>query len=305
MRILLIGGTGNVGRELAPLLAARGAEVSILTRESAAERASPAPARTVRGDLGDPSTVLAALREVDGAFLLVPQSPDETRHGIDAVRAARAAGVSRLVYLSVRMPGFEASVPHFASKRPIEAAVRESGVPFTILRPNNFFQNDHAFRDVILDHGIYPQPIGAKGVARVDARDVATAAAVALTEEGHAGASYDLDGPELLTGESVAALYARHLGRPVRYGGDSLDAWADAARHVLPDWLVRDLRAMYRQFQLHGLPADEREAARLPALLGRAPGTFDAFVASTVARWSGERAAARARPRHDVLTRSP
>ncbi len=292
MRILLIGGTGNVGKELAPLLAARGAEVSILTRDPVAGRTRTTGWRALHGDLDEPASLRAAFRAVDRAFLLVPQGVNETRQGVDAVYAARAAGLSRLVYMSVRMPGFEALVPHFAGKRPIEQAVRDSGIPFTILRPNNFFQNDHAFRDVILDHGVYPQPIGAKGVARVDVRDVATAAAISLTQEGHAGETYDLDGPELLTGESVAAAFARHLGRPVRYGGDALDAWSEAAGEVLPAWLVHDLRAMYEQFQQHGMPAQPHEATRLRKLLGRAPGTFDAFVAATIAHWRNGRVAA-------------
>lgn len=291
MRILLMGGTGTVGRELAPLLVARGAEVSILTRGAAVTLETPAAARVVRGDYADPESLRVALRDVDRAFLLVPQSPDETQHGLAAVAAARAARVSRLVYMSVRMPGFASLVPHFAGKRPIEQALRASGLAHTILRPNNFFQNDFAFRDLILGYGIYPQPIGTKGVARIDVRDVAEAAAVALTEEGHSGETYELDGPEALTGDRVAEAYARHLGQPVRYGGDSLDAWGESASLVLPAWLVSDLRAMYFQFQRHGMPAEPRDVARQRAMLGREPRAFDAFVATAVAEWRGERLA--------------
>lgn len=114
-----------------------------MAREVAAHH--PVGATIIHGDLDDAATVRAAARGMDRMFLLVAQGPWETEQGLAAVAAARAAGLSRLVYMSVRMPEFAPDVPHFATKQLIEQAVRRSGIPFTILRPNNFFQNDLAF----------------------------------------------------------------------------------------------------------------------------------------------------------------
>lgn len=276
MRTLVIGGTGNVGRHVVKRLLAADEDVSIMTPEPAPRH--PEGSRVIRGDLNEPDTVRAAARDMDRMFLLLAQSPNETQQGLDAVDAARRARVSRLVYTSVRMPAFAPEVPHFATKMVIEEAVRTSGIPFTILRPNNFFQNDIAFLDAILRHGVYPQPIGARGLSRVDVRDIADAAAIALVEDGHEGEIYEVNGPELLTGDAVAEAYARRLGREVRYAGDSLDAWSASVRHVLPPWLVSDLRVMYDKFQRHGMPSTPRDDERLRRLLGRMPRVFGAFV---------------------------
>jgi uncharacterized protein YbjT (DUF2867 family) len=277
MRTLVIGGTGTVGRELVKRLIAMEEDVFIMTRD--AEPHHPAGARLIRGDLDDAASVRTAARGMDRMFLLVAQGPWETEQGLAAVAAARAEELSRLVYMSVRMPTFATDVPHFATKQVIERAVRCSEIPYTILRPNNFFQNDLAFLDVITQYGVYPQPIGSKGIARVDVRDIADVSAVTLVVGGHDGETYELNGPELLTGVSVAEAYARWLGRPVSYAGDSLEAWEASISQALPSWLVSDLKVMYEKFQLYGMPSTQRDDERLRELLGRPPRQFDAFVA--------------------------
>src|SRR5207245_11667992 len=90
-------------------------------------------------------------------------------------------------------------VPHFGSNVAVEAAIAASGIPHTVIRPNNYYQNDEWFRDVMLQHGVYPQPIGEVGLSRVDVRDIAEAAAIALTEPGHDGKTYNLVVPEAVT----------------------------------------------------------------------------------------------------------
>ena len=247
------------------------------------EARAPAGMQVVRGNLDDAASVRHAMRGVDRVFLVVAQSPNETEQGLTAVAAARDAGVARIVYASVRLPWFSAGIPHFASKAVIEQAVRDSGIPFTILRPNNFFQNDLALADVILHYGLYPQPIGSKGIARVDVRDIADAAGIALTESGHEGEIFEVNGPELLTGDDVAAAYGRALGKTVQYGGDDLEAWSAAVSQALPPWLVHDLRLMFENFQRHGMPSTPHADERLRRLLGREPRSFDAFAGELVA----------------------
>src|SRR5581483_4517452 len=109
-----------------------------------------------------------------------------------------------IVYLSVHDLERAAYLPHFGAKIGVEAAVATAGVPYTILRPNNFYQNDAWYRDVLLQYGIYPQPIGGVGLSRVDVRDIAEAAAIALLGGAGDGATINLVGPEALTGEQTA-----------------------------------------------------------------------------------------------------
>ena len=285
MNILVTGGTGTVGSQVVRELLARGAQVQVLTRDPAKGAKLPAGVKAVTGDLSKVETVRRVFKGVDGVFLVNTVSPTEVHEGLFSVCALRDEHVKRLVYLSVQNADVAPWLPHFGGKLGVEQAVLKSGVPGTVLRPNNFYQNDYWFKDVILQHGIYPQPIGDVGLNRVDVRDIAEAAAIALTTSGHEGQTYDLVGPEAHTGESTAAAWARALGRTVTYGGNDLEAWEKQSLQYLPDWGVYDFKHMYAFFQAKGLKATPEAIARLTRLLGHAPRSFGAFVSETASAW--------------------
>lgn len=280
MKVLVVGGTGTVGGALVKTLLARGVEVSVTSRGGAAGSRVPDGVAVVTGDLSKPVSLATAFKGADGVFLMAPVSESETSLGLAGVAAAKAAGVKRLVYLSVFMPPGSEVVPHFASKLPIEKAVRESGMGWTILRPNNFFQNDVTARPAILE-GVYPSPLGSRGLNRVDVRDIAEAAANAF-EQGIDGL-FPLNGPRGLMGEDTARVYSETLNRPVRYAGDDLDAWASRASTALPAWLVRDLRIMYEFFLANGMHASGRDFLAQERVLGHAPRTFERYAAELMA----------------------
>jgi len=287
MNILVIGGTGTVGSEVVRRLLDKGAEVRVMTRSWDKAAALPEGVHTVIGDLMDESTLEAAYDGIASLFLLVPVGPNETQIGLAGVQAAKTYNVKRIVYLSVADAESASYIPHFGSKVPIENAVRDSGLEHTILRPNNFYQNDIWFKDAILQSGVYPQPIGMVGLSRVDVRDIADAAVHSLTKPGHNGDIYTLGGPEALTGEDVAKIYSRHLGREIRYGGNDLNAWEIEASKMLPDYMVHDFRIMYDHFQKKGLLSTPADMALQRKALGHEPRTFDAYVGELVASWAG------------------
>jgi uncharacterized protein YbjT (DUF2867 family) len=284
MSILVTGGTGTVGAALVKELAGRGSKVRVLTRDPA--KVKPAKGITaVQGDLLEPSTVRRVFDGIDAVFLLNAVGRTEACEALMAITGMRLASVKRVVYLSVHHADKAAWLPHFGSKIGVEEALKVSGIPFTILRPNNFYQNDYWFKDVLLQYGAYPQPLGSTGVSRVDVRDIAEAAAIALTTNGHAGQSYDLVGPEAVTGESTAKSWSAALGKPIAYAGDDLDAWEKQQLQYLPDWMVFDFRYMYEHFQKNGLIASGEAIRRQTNLLGHAPRGFDAFAHETAAAW--------------------
>ncbi len=285
MNILVTGGTGTVGSQVVRELLPRGAQVTVLTRDASKAAKLPAGVKAVTGDLSQVETVKRVFKGFDGVFLINTVSPTEVYEGVMSVCALREESVKRLVYVSVQNADVAAWLPHFGGKLGVEEAVRKSGIPSTILRPNNFYQNDYWFKDVMLQHGVYPQPIGNVGLHRVDVRDIAEAAAIALTTSGHEGQTYDLVGPEAHTGESTAATWSRALGRPVVYGGDDLEAWEKQSLQYMPDWLVFDFKHMYAFFQAKGLKATPEAIERQTRLLGHAPRSFGAFVSETAAAW--------------------
>jgi uncharacterized protein YbjT (DUF2867 family) len=285
MKILVTGGTGTVGSQVVRELLARGAQVQVLTRDPAKAATLPAGVAAVAGDLSKVETVARVFKGVDGVFLVNTVSPTEVHEGLLSVCALRNESVQRLVYLSVQNADVAAWLPHFGGKLGVEEAVRKSGVPATILRPSNFYQNDYWFKDALLQHGVYPQPIGDVGLNRVDVRDIAEAAAIALTTAGHEGQTYDLVGPEAHTGPSTAEVWARALGRAVAYGGNDLEAWEKQALQYMPDWGVYDFKHMYAFFQARGMKAAPGAIERQTQLLGHAPRSFGAFATETATAW--------------------
>ena len=284
MKILVLGGTGTVGSQVTRELLARGAEVSVLTRDP--KKPLPPGVKAVAGDLLEPETVRRVFAGMDGVFLLNGLGTAECHEGLMAVNGARMAGVKKVVYLSIHRVDEAPHPPHFGAKLPIEIAIKASGIPFTILRPNNFYQNDYWFKDAMLSFGVYPQPFGDVGLSRVDVRDIAEAAAIALTTGAAKEETVNLVGPDVLTATATAATWGGVLGRKIAYGGNDLDAWEKQSLAYLPAYQVFDFRLMYAFFQEKGLKATPADVERLTALLGHPPRSFEEFAAETARAWS-------------------
>jgi uncharacterized protein YbjT (DUF2867 family) len=285
MKILVIGGTGTVGSQVVRELLARKAVVQVLTRSEDKAKTLPTGAEGVIGDLLNPGTVRSVFKGVDGVFMLIAVSTTETHEGLMALNGMRMAGVKRLTYMSVHNLEQALHLPHFGSKLPIETLVKTSGIPYTILRPNNFFQNDYWLKDAMIKYSIYPQPIGDIGLSRVDVRDIAEAAAIALTTPGHEGQTYSVVGPQVHTGKSTAEVWSRALGKTVVYGGNDLDAWEQQSLEFLPAWMVFDFKLMYAFFQGKGLKATQSDIEIQTKLLGHAPRSFEEFAMETARLW--------------------
>ena len=289
MSILVTGSTGRIGTEVIHRLAASGASVRALTRSP--EKADfPAGVTPIRGDLLDADAMRQALVGVKTLFLLVSNAPDELTQAINTLGLAHQAGVTGIVYLSVTRSGEYADVAHFTSKHAVERMIERMDLPATVLRPSYFFQNDATLKDPLTKAGLYVSPIGDKGVSMVDVRDIADAAAIELLRRHRAAAAlprvtYELSGPDAVTGASAAAVWAESLGREVRYAGGDLDAFEAAVKSKAPAWLAYDLRAMMSRYQSDGAVASATDIDRLTSLLGRAPRTYRNFVRETARAW--------------------
>jgi uncharacterized protein YbjT (DUF2867 family) len=285
MKILVLGGTGTVGSRVVTELLARKMDVRVLTRNAENAKKLPKGAFAFVGDLLDPETVRTVFNGVEGVFLLNGVSPTETHEGIMAVNGARMAGVKRIVYLSVSDVEKAPHLPHFGSKLAVEQVIKASGIAYTILRPNNFFQNDYMFKEALMEHSVYPQPIGDLGMTRVDIRDIAEAAVLSFLKSETEGQTYILSGPDVLTGKNTAEAWSRALGKHIDYMGNDLDVWEKQMLQYLPAWMVFDFRLMYAYFQKHGLIARPEDAQRQEHLLGHGPRLYENFVKETALIW--------------------
>ncbi|MGR9141553.1 SDR family oxidoreductase [Rhizobium leguminosarum] len=287
MTILVTGATGNVGRQVVEHLVKRGADVRALVRDpSKAE--FPADVSVVQGDLLDVDSLRNAMSGVSTLFLLNAVVPDEFTQALVALNLARSAGIERIVYLSVIHADVYVNVPHFAGKFGVERMIEQMGFKATILRPAYFIQNDLTVKDVITGYGAYPMPIGPKGLAMIDVRDIAEIAALELLRREQAAEPLALErinlvGPETLTGSDIAAIWSEVLARPINYGGDNTEGFEQNLKQFMPAWMAYDMRLMGERFIADGMLPEAGDVERLTKLLGRPLRSYRAFASETVA----------------------
>jgi uncharacterized protein YbjT (DUF2867 family) len=278
--ILVTGSSGTVGTEVVNELLAAGASVRAAYHTRLPQASG---VQGVRVDLTTGEGMDEALDGVHALFLLMGGMSDQTAAEIRIVEAARRAGVSRLVKLSVF--GAETEAYSFARiHRQVERAVEASGMSYTFLRPVSFMQNFLTYYgDTIRREDAFYLPCGTGREAHVDARDIARVAAQALTSPGHDGKGYDLTGPELLSYAEAAAKLSAVLGRTITY----VDVTeADFKRSMLGAGLPADY--VDNLLDLHRYIREGRGAVTSTAVkdvTGRDPISFDRFARDYASAW--------------------
>lgn len=245
MTFLLIGATGQVGSVVARNLVAGGHQVRALVRDPDAAAAKLGPGiEYVRGDLNDQATLPGALKGVDAAYLATAPAPEMVRQEGNFIDAAAAAGLPRLVELSVL--GTDVSVPIFKFHQDIEAKIANSGIPATVLRPGGFYSS-FLFSAEAIRAGALPSAAGDGRIAWIDPADVAGVATAVLLEAGYAGQVLKMTGPKALTYEDAAAALERTLGRPVVHlRMQEQEVRAQLTSFGLPGWMIDSFLGQHR-----------------------------------------------------------
>jgi uncharacterized protein YbjT (DUF2867 family) len=283
MTILITGATGNIGRQVVQQLINRGADVRALVRDPAKAN-FPAGVDVVQGDLLDVDSLRLAFKGVSTLFLLNAVVPDEFTQALISLNLAREAGIDRIVYLSVIHSDKYLNVPHFAGKFGVERMLEQMGFGATILRPAYFMDNERTIKDVVTGYGVYPMPIGSKGLAMIDARDIGEIAAIELLRRERASGPLPLErinlvGPDTLTGDAVAAIWSGVLNRTISYGGDDTAGFEKNLRNFMPAWMAYDMRLMSERFLTEGMVPEAGDVERLTKILGRPLRSYRDFAA--------------------------
>jgi uncharacterized protein YbjT (DUF2867 family) len=237
---------------------------------------------TVLGDLEDPRGLISAAVGADGVFYIGPAFHyREASLGVTMVEAARAAGVRKFVYSGVIHPALSRLTNH-AAKRPVEEAIYESGMTFTVLQPASFMQNIEQDWDRIIETGVYALPYSPRArVCYVDYRDVAEAAALAFIGDRLDNGTFELCAPGMYSRIQLAGILSEVLGRRIEAGRIDFDAWADSVG--IPDGARRrGMQRLYADYDLHGFPGGNGLALR--TILGRQPRSLWQFFRELVLR---------------------
>ncbi|HEX6359087.1 SDR family oxidoreductase [Actinophytocola sp.] len=286
--VLIIGTTGTVGGLVLEEALRRDLDVRALVRDKKRASGLSDAVELVEGDLGDRDAVRAALAGTRAALYVSPHEANEVELARIFGEEAERSG-TRLVFGGFHIPdpaeraAAARAIPAYEAKLRLAASLADSSTRPVMVNLPNFAQNDEIFREDILG-GTFPTPLHPDGVNRVDLRDAAEVITTALADPDFPAGSYKVVGPESLSGEQSARIWAEELGRPVRYTGDDPN-WREALAARLSG---RKLEDWIRSFELLGsmpLPTDPADVEATTELLGHAPRSFRDYVHHTATHW--------------------
>lgn len=286
--VLVVGATGKFAGLVVPELQRRHVTVRALVRDEARADVARAGGATeiAIGDLRDIDSLAEATRGVAGVFHIGPAfASDEAAMGIALVEAAQRSGVRKFVFSSVIQPTNTRLANH-ASKIPVEDALYSSRLEYTVLHPANFMQNIGLAWPSIRDHSCFGEPFpDDTRIARVDYRDVAEVAAIALAEDRLGYATLELCAGMFSRNDIVAAL-SEALGVPITAQQPAFSAWAANARLPYSDAQLLLLSKVMDHYRAYGLGGN---SLALRAALGREPRSLREYINDLVAEKNAAR----------------
>lgn len=277
--VLVTGASGRTGRRVVSALAKTGLEVRAFIRraEVATEIEALGADQISLGDLFDGDSLADALAGCEQVIhICPPMHPEEAALARTVTDLCQRHGVGRMVLYSVLHP-LATEVPHHARKLAAEQYLVNSGQPYTILQPARYMQHLVPIWNRVLETGIHNMPFSVEArFSVVDLGDLADAAAIVLSGDGHEGATYQLAGPQALNQSDMAGIISEVVGKPVQARAKGLDEFRqDAAAAGMAAERIETMCVMNQHYDAHGLTGN---ANVLRWLLGREPTDFRTFV---------------------------
>ena len=230
----------------------------------------PDGTQKVVADLGE-SDLAPALDGVHAVFLLT-EGLNIAAHDHRLIAAAQQAGAERIVKLSVRSVGHDATDPITTMHRVGEQAIRDSGLGWTFLRPTAFMSNALNWAGMIAADQVVHAPFAAGRAAVVDPADIAAVAAACVTRDGHNHRVYELTGPEPLSPPDQVAILSQVLGFDLRYAeADPADMLAQMVSYGMPEELAH---AIIEQFRSTLAPYNSKPTGDITTVTSRPARNF-------------------------------
>jgi uncharacterized protein YbjT (DUF2867 family) len=282
LKVILVTTAGKVGSKAARLLTQRQVPVRVLVRDPEKGKAmADAGVEIAVGDLDIPESIDQAMAGVTSVVLVSPAVPAQE---LNVIASAARAGIEHVVKATSKASA-DSPIARRRGQAEIEAGLAASGLPHTLLRSNAYMQNTLALAPVIAKTSSFGSSAGKGLVGMVDARDVgAVAAEIAASPAPHAGKTYWLSGPELISNYDVADVLSRLLGRTITYRELSFDEDKNAMVSAgLPE-AIAEMNA-----QAFSLTADrdaEWVSEDVPTILGRKARSYEQFAADDAPAFS-------------------
>jgi uncharacterized protein YbjT (DUF2867 family) len=279
--ILLTGVTGKTGGETARQLVEKGASLRAIVRDEAkAADLKAAGVELVVGDLSDADTVSKALDGAEKAFMLLPNGEQQLEMEKQFVDLSVAAGIKHLVKMSSMEAVADAQTPIPQAHWATEEYIRASGLDWTMVKPNFFMQNLLASAATIKGQHKFFLPMGDGTTGMADVRDIGAVCAEVLTGDGHAGKSYEITGPEVLSFYDVAERFSEVLGEKVEYVALPMDVFREKMSGILVPWHLNAVCELFREIAEIGL---DHTTSTFKDLIGRDPKSLRQFIEDNAA----------------------
>ena len=280
--MILVTTAGKVGSEAARLLRQQDVPVRVLVRDPAKAKAlADAGAQIAPGDLAVPASIDEAMAGVTTVILVSPAVPAQE---LNVVGSAARAGATHIVKATSKASD-DSPIARRRWQAEIEAGLTASAIPHTLLRSNAYMQNVLMLAPAIATTSTFGSAAGQGRTGLVDARDVAAVAAEIITSPAaHAGKTYWLTGPELLSNYDVATVLSKLLGRTITYQELTFEENKDAMIRAGVPEQIAEMNA-----QAFTLTADgdaEWVTQDVPSLLGHPARSFEQFAADYAAAFS-------------------
>jgi uncharacterized protein YbjT (DUF2867 family) len=280
--MILVTTAGKVGTEAVRSLALQEVPVRVLVRDPGKARAlARAGAEIVVGDLDQPASLDAAMAGVTTVVLVSPAVPAQE---LNVVASAARAGASHIIKATSKASA-DTPIARRRGQAQIEAGLAASGLAWTLLRSNAYMQNTLALAPAIAATSSFGSSAGPGRTGLVDARDVGEVAArIAASPAPHAGKTYWLTGPELISNYDVAAVLSKLLGRTITYQELSFDENKDAMIRAGVPEAIAQMNA--QAFSMAAEGDGEWVTDDVSSLLGRPARSFDQFAADHATAFS-------------------
>jgi uncharacterized protein YbjT (DUF2867 family) len=280
--VILVATAGKVGSETVRLLRRRDMPVRVMARDSAKAKAlAAAGAEVAVGDLDVPASIDEAMAGVQAVVLVSPAVPAQE---LNVIRSAARAGAGHVIKATSKASA-DSPIARRRWQAEIEAGLAAAGIPHTLLRSNAYMQNVLMLAPAIATASSFGSAAGKGRTGMVDARDVAAVAAeIAAAPGAHAGQTYCLTGPELISNYDVAEVLSRLLGRHITYRELTFEENRDAMIGAGVPAPIAQMNA--QAFSLTAEGDAEWVTSDIPSLLGRPARSFAQFAADHAASFT-------------------
>ena len=276
--ILITGATGKTGSATAKSLGEKGETFRALIRnEEKKEGLESLGGEVVIGSIENTEVVNQSMQGVKTVLVLLPNSESQLALEKQLVDSAKQAGVERIVKMSSIEATPDATSPIPKLHLESEEYIKQSGLAWTMIKPNFYMQNLLASAGTIKDQGKIFLPMGEGKTGMIDTTDVGKVIAKVLSEDGHESMNHEITGPEILSFYEVAEIFSKALGKQVDYVDVPMDAYKETLGQFLTNqWHLDAVIDLFKGIAEGGI---EDKTNTFNELTGETPKSLSQFLA--------------------------